>query len=127
MQRAIGVFDSGFGGLDIFRNIASVLPEYDYIYLGDTARAPYGMCTQKEIALYTREAVDFLYKANCELIVLACNTASSEALREIQMEYLPTMYPNRRVLGVIIPAAEEAVALTHNKRIGVIATEATVR
>lgn len=122
----IGIFDSGFGGLDILREIVRVLPEYDYIYLGDTARAPYGSRSQELIYKFTEQAVNFLFKQNCRLIVLACNTASSEALRRIQQEYLPNHYPKRKVLGVIIPTAETAVKLTKNNRIGVIATEGTV-
>lgn len=126
MHAPIGVFDSGFGGLDIFRHIVEVLPGYDYMYLGDTARAPYGTRTQETVCEFTREAVDFLFRKNCGLIILACNTASSEALHEIQQEYLPAAHPDKRVLGVLIPAAEHAVELTRNKRIGVIATPATV-
>ena len=122
----IGVFDSGFGGLEILREIVKELPEYDYIYLGDTARAPYGSRSQEVIYRFTKQAVDFLFKHNSPLVVLACNTASSEALRRIQREYLPKHYPNRRVLGVVIPAAEAAVEATQNNRIGVIATESTV-
>ncbi len=122
----IGIFDSGFGGLDILREIVRVLSEYDYIYLGDTARAPYGSRSQELIYKFTEQAVNFLFKQSCGLIVLACNTASSEALRRIQQEYLPNHYPKRKVLGVIIPTAETAVKLTKNNRIGVIATEGTV-
>jgi len=123
---AIGVFDSGFGGLDILREIAKNLPEYNYIYLGDTARTPYGTRSQEVVYNFTRQAVDFLFKKNCQLIILACNTASSEALRRIQQKYLPRRYPKRRVLGVIIPAAEAAIDKTYNGRVGVIATEGTV-
>lgn len=102
-------------------------PEYNYIYLGDTARAPYGMRSKELVYKFTEQAVDFLFKNNCELIVLACNTASSDALRKIQQDYLPEHYPEKRVLGVLIPAAEKAVEKTHNKRVGVIATEGTVQ
>jgi len=122
----IGVFDSGFGGLEILREIVKELPEYDYIYLGDTARAPYGSRSQEVVYKFTKQAVDFLFKHNSPLVILACNTASSEALHRIQREYLPKHYPNRRVLGVVIPAAEAAVEVTQNNRIGVIATESTV-
>ena len=121
----IGVFDSGFGGLEILREIARELPQYDYIYLGDTARAPYGNRSQEVVYGFTEQAVDFLFKRNCQLIILACNTASSKALRRIQRG-LPKHYPDRRVLGVIIPAAEVAVEVTKNNRVGVIATEGTV-
>lgn len=109
------------------KEIIKGLPEYDYIYLGDTARTPYGARSQEVIRNFTEEAVGFLFKRNCQLIILACNTASSEALRKIQREYLPKNYPNRRVLGVIVPAAESAVVRTNNNCIGVIATESTVR
>ncbi len=126
-KKFIGVFDSGFGGLDILRGIVKELPQYNYIYLGDTARAPYGTRSQEIIYEFTKEAVNFLFENNCELIILACNTASSEALRKIQQEYLPRHYKNKKVLGVVIPSAEEAVKTTKNKKIGVIATESTVR
>ena len=122
----IGVFDSGFGGLEVFREIKKLLPEYDYIYLGDTARAPYGTRAQTEIYKFTEQAVGFLFKKNCPLIISACNTASSEALRKIQQNYLVKHYPDRRVLGVIIPAVESAIGLTKNKKIGVMATQGTV-
>lgn len=122
----IGVFDSGFGGLDILREIVNELPEYSYIYLGDTARAPYGSRSQDLIYNFTEQVVDFLFRQHCQLIILACNTASSEALRRIQREYLPKHYPKRRVLGVIIPAVETAKEMTKNNRVGVMATEGTV-
>ncbi|MDP2950908.1 MAG: glutamate racemase [bacterium] len=127
MQKySIGVFDSGFGGLAVFKEISQALPQYNYIYLGDTANCPYGNRSQKAIHSLTLKAVDFLFKQGCFLIILACNTSSSEALRRIQQEYLPKTYPSRRVLGVVVPACEEAVLLTKNRRIGVIATKATV-
>lgn len=122
----IGVFDSGFGGLEILREIVKKLPEYDYLYLGDTARTPYGTRSQEIIYKFTKQAVDFLFKRDCQLIILACNTASSKALRKIQQKYLPKHYPQRRVLGVIIPASEEAALKTTNNRIGIIGTEGTV-
>ena len=122
----IGVFDSGFGGLTIFRELVKQLPKYDYIYLGDSARAPYGNRSQDLIFEFSKQAVDYLFKEGCQLIILACNTASSEALRRIQQEYLPKNYPERRVLGVIRPTVEEATILTKNNRIGVIGTEGTV-
>ena len=121
----IGVFDSGFGCLDIFKGLLEKLPQYDFVYLGDTARAPYGSHPQKTIYKYTTQAIDFLFEKDCELIIVACNTASSEALRKIQQEYLPEKYPNRRVLGVIIPAAEAALT-TRRDKVGVIATESSV-
>ena len=125
-KKRIGIFDSGFGGLDVLRGIVKALPQYDYVYLGDTARAPYGTRTKETIYQFTKEGVDFLFKKNCELIILACNTASADALRKIQRAYLPKKHPKKRVLGVLIPAAEAAARATRNGRIGVIATEATV-
>ena len=122
----IGVFDSGFGGLEILKAVTKLLPEYDYVYLGDTARNPYGSRSQEVIFEFTAQAVGYLFKQNCQLIILACNTASSKALRRIQQEYLPIAYPNGKVLGVLIPAAEEAVLITKNYKIGVLATSATV-
>jgi len=131
----LGVFDSGFGGLTIFKELVKELPQYDYIYLGDSARAPYGNRSQELIFKFTKQAVDYLFKQGCQLIILACNTASAEALRKIQQEWLPVNYsprkipkesmrgPERRVLGVIRPTAEEA---SNGKRVGVIGTEATI-
>lgn len=125
--KSIGVFDSGFGGLNTLRSIVKALPQYNYIYLGDSARAPYGDKSRTQIYQFTRQAVDYLFKKNCELVVLACNTASSEALRKIQQEYLPKHYPDKRVLGVLIPAAEFATLKTKNHRVGVMATAGTVK
>lgn len=124
--KAIGVFDSGFGGLDILRGIVRALPDYDYVYLGDTARVPYGTRSKDIIYDFTREAVDFLFRKNCQLIIFACNTASSDALRLIQKKYVPGKYKNKKVLGVLIPAAEAAVKISKNKKIGVMATAGTV-
>lgn len=123
---SIGIFDSGFGGLHIMREIVKELPEYSYIYLGDTARTPYGTRSQETVYNFTKQAVEFLLGQKCWLIVLACNTISSEALRKIQKEYLTSHYPKRQVLGVLIPAAELAVGETDNNRVGVIATEGSV-
>jgi glutamate racemase len=120
MKKAIGIFDSGLGGLEILREIIDFLPEYDYLYLGDSARAPYGNRSYEEIHKFTSQAVDFLFDENCPLVILACNTASSKALRRIQGEY------SEKVLGVLIPAAEKAVEMTKNNKIGVIATKGTV-
>lgn len=119
----LGVFDSGFGGLTIFKELVKELPQYDYIYLGDSARAPYGNRSQELIFKFTKQAVDYLFKQGCQLIILACNTASAEALRKIQQEWLSDYYSERRVLGVIRPTAEEA---SNGKRVGVIGTEATI-
>ena len=119
----IGVFDSGLGGLILLKAITKKLPQYDYVYLGDTGRVPYGNRSQATIYEFTRQAVGFLFKKNCQLIILACNTASATALRKIQQEYLLKYYPNRRVLGVIIPTAETAI---QSRKVGVLATPATV-
>ncbi len=126
-QKFIGVFDSGFGGINILRGIVKELPAYNYLYLGDTARTPYGTRSKEVVYEFTKQAVDFMFANNCELIIFACNTASSDALRKIHQEYLPKHYPNKKVLGVLIPAAEEAITKTRNKKIGVIATEGTVQ
>jgi glutamate racemase len=123
----IGIFDSGLGGLIIAKSIIKKLPKYDYIYLGDTKNLPYGEKTQKEIYKHTEAAIDFLFKQDCELIIVACNTSSALALRQIQQKYLPKNYPNRRVLGVVIPTLE-VTDLNHKyKKIGVIATSATIK
>lgn len=121
----IGIFDSGFGGLNILKHIVKELPEYNFIYLGDTARVPYGTRSKKLVYQFAEQAVDFLFKKNCRLIVFACNTASSDALRKIQQQYLVKNYPERKVLGVLIPVAEEAVEKTKG-RIGVMATQGTI-
>ncbi|MBI2047507.1 MAG: glutamate racemase [Parcubacteria group bacterium] len=122
----IGIFDSGFGGLHVLRSIIKTLPQYNYIYLGDTARMPYGVRPQNEIHEFAKQAIDFLFKNGCELVVFACYTASSGALRKIQQRYLSIQYPNKNVLGVLVPTIEEAVVVTKNKRIAVLATESTV-
>ncbi len=123
----IGVFDSGLGGLTVLREFIAKLPQYHYVYLGDNARAPYGCRSQDAIFEYTCQAVRFLVeKKNCSLIILACNTASSEALRRIQQEVLPKEYPGVRVLGVLIPTAEEAAIVSKKGVIGVVATRGTV-
>lgn len=122
----IGVFDSGFGGLTVLEALLGELPQYDFIYLGDSARAPYGGRSQEMIYNYTKEAVDFLFTQGCVLVILACNTASARALRKIQSEYLPARYPGRNVLGVIRPLAEAAAGGKGIKNIGVIGTRATI-
>jgi len=121
----IGVFDSGFGGLSILKEIVRTMPGYRYVYLGDTARAPYGTRSAEVVDQFTFEAVDFLFKEGCELVVIACNTASAESLRQIQQHYLPAHYPDRRVLGVVVPAVEEATERAAS-RVGVLATSRTV-
>jgi len=119
----IGVFDSGFGGLVVLREFLGLLPLYDYLYLGDNARIPYGTRSDRVVIRFTRQAVDYLFGQGCQLIILACHTASAKALRTIQQTYLPGRYPGRRVLGVLIPTVEEALALSPRKRIGVIGTD----
>lgn len=121
----MGIFDSGLGGLLLLKAIADKLPKYDYIYLGDTQRVPYGGRSQETIYQFTKEAVDYLFRKNCDLVILACNTASTRALRRLQREYIPQHYPNRRVLGVIIPTVEIATNDKEIKRVGVLATQAT--
>ena len=121
----IGIFDSGFGGLSIFKEIEKELPNYDYLYLGDNARSPYGNHSQEIIYEYTKQALDYLFNQGCHLIILACHTASAEALSKIQKEYLP-QHQNKNVLGVIRPLVEEASELTKNKVIAIMATKSTV-
>ena len=123
----IGIFDSGFGGLLLLKSIVVELPSYDYVYLGDTKNVPYGNRSQKDIYEFTKRGVKFLAKKNCKLIILACNTASSRALRKIQREYLPKYFPNIKVLGVIIPTSEVALNNVSEIKIGVIGTLATVK
>lgn len=125
-RNLIGVFDSGLGGLTIFKYFLKQLPNYNYIYLGDSARLPYGEKSAATIYEYTKEAVEFLFKSGCELIIIACNTASARALRRLQQEYLPANYPQRRILGVIRPLAEEAARHKQTKLIGVIGTKSTI-
>lgn len=122
----IGIFDSGLGGLTIFKSIEKKLPQFDYIYLGDNARAPYGNRSQEVIYEYTRQAVDYLFGLGCDLLVLACNTASAEALRKLQQSYLPKKYPSKNILGVIRPLAEVASEVTKNKVIAVMGTRGTI-
>ena len=123
----IGVFDSGYGGLTILSSIRQLLPEYDFIYLGDNARSPYGTRSFDVIRDFTTEAVRYLFSEGCPLVILACNTASAKALRDIQQNYLPTSEdPTRRVLGVIRPTAEILGEVTETKHIGILATPGTV-
>jgi len=123
----IGVFDSGYGGLTILDGIRQRMPEYDYIYLGDNARAPYGTRSFDVVYEFTLQAVKKLFEMGCPLVILGCNTASAKALRSIQQKYLPTAAPDRRVLGVIRPTAEVVGELSHTKHIGVLATEGTIK
>lgn len=123
----IGVFDSGFGGLTILKSLTEELPDYDYIYLGDNARTPYGTRSFETVYQYTLECVKKLFSMGCQLIILACNTASAKALRTIQQKDLPLIDPNRRVLGVIRPSAEETGKLTKSRIVGVLGTTGTVQ
>src|SRR5262245_25291412 len=122
----IGFFDSGFGGLSVVREIRRTLPQYSTVYLGDNARTPYGSRGLETIYRYTLEGVIELFDRGAELIVLACNTSSSVALRRIQQQFLPVYHPEKRVLGIVIPTAEEVAGLSRTKTIGILATEATV-
>lgn len=122
----IGVFDSGYGGLTILKEIRKALPDYDYLYLGDNARAPYGERSFDIVSEFTLQAVKLLFERGCNLVILACNTASAKALRTIQQNYLPLRDPRRRVLGVIIPTVEVLSQFTTSGHIGVLATPGTV-
>jgi len=122
----IGIFDSGFGGLTVLKRIVERLPQYDYLYLGDNARAPYGGRSEAIVFDFTRQAVEFLFKGGCPLIIIACNTSSAKALRKIQQEVLPRSYPERRVLGVIRPSVEEIADGTRSRNVGILATEGVV-
>ena len=133
----IGIFDSGYGGLTVFREIRRVLPQYDYLYLGDNARAPYGPRSFELVYEFTLQAVRHLFEQGCPLVILACNTASAKALRTIQQRDLPRLFPpsaadtdglpTRRVLGVIRPTVEAVGAVTRTHHIGIMATQGTIR
>ena len=122
----IGVFDSGYGGLTILKSIMEILPQYDYIYLGDNARTPYGSRSYDVVYGYTRQAVMKLFSMGCQLVILACNTASAKALRTIQQYDLPKFDPSRRVLGVIRPSVEKIPLFTKTGHVGVLGTTGTV-
>lgn len=122
----IGVFDSGYGGLTILKEIAKQLPQYDYLYLGDNARAPYGTRSFETVYQYTLECVNHLFEKGCHLVILACNTASAKALRNIQQIDLPSIDPKRRVLGVIRPTTEIVGSYTKTNHVGVLGTTGTV-
>ncbi|TNE53788.1 MAG: glutamate racemase [Bacteroidetes bacterium] len=126
-QKAIGVFDSGYGGLTILKELREVLPEYDFLYLGDNARAPYGTRSFDVVYEFTLQAVEYLFAQGCELVILACNTASAKALRSIQQQVLPVKYPNKRVLGVIRPTTEIIGDYSEKGHVGIVATEGTVK
>ena len=126
MSNPIGVFDSGYGGLTILKEIVSVLPQYDYLYLGDNARAPYGTKSFDTIYAYTLQSVQWLFDQGCPLVILACNTASAKALRTIQQKDLPSIDPNKRVLGVIRPTSEVIGNYSQSNHVGVLGTTGTV-
>lgn len=126
-KQPIGIFDSGIGGLTVFRSIAKLLPDYDYIYLGDNSRAPYGNRSFNTIHQYTWECVQWLFQQGCPLIILACNTASAKALRTIQQKDMKALDPSKRVLGVIRPTAEVIGEYSNTKEIGVLGTVGTVK
>ena len=123
----IGIFDSGVGGLTVFKDIEKLLPEYDYVYLGDNLRTPYGGRDADTVYEFTKQACAYLFKQECQLIILACNTATASALRRLQTEWLPTLNDaNKRILGIIRPIAEAIPFLTKHGRIGVIGTKNTI-
>lgn len=123
----IGVFDSGYGGLTILHQMRQLMPQYDYLYLGDNARAPYGPRSFDIVYQFTREAVMKLFDLGCHLVIIACNTASAKALRTIQQNDLPGIDPKRRVLGVIRPTAECIGHITQNRHVGIFATVGTIK
>ena len=123
----IALFDSGYGGLTVLKPVLKALPEYDYIYLGDSARVPYGNRSPEMIKKFAEEAVEYLFKRGAKLIIFACNAVSSVALRHVQQKYLNgAQEQDRKILGVVIPMAEEVVKVTRNSRVGLIGTRATV-
>lgn len=122
----IGIFDSGYGGLTVLSEIVNTLPQYDYLYLGDNARAPYGNRSFETVYHYTLQCVEWFFKQGCSLVILACNTASAKALRTIQQNDLPRIAPHKRVLGVIRPTAEIIGTFSETKNVGVLATNGTV-
>lgn len=124
--RPIGIFDSGFGGLTVLKEIEQTLPLHDYLYLGDNARAPYGTRSFETVYAYTLEAIQWLFNQGCPLVILACNTASAKALRTIQQKDLPRIAPERRVLGVIRPVTELVGKITRSRHVGILATAGTV-
>ena len=122
----IGIFDSGYGGLTILQQIRRAMPQYDYIYLGDNARTPYGTRSFEVVYEFTRQAVERLFGMGCHLVVLACNTASAKALRSVQQNDLERLDPHRRVLGIIRPTVESIGEMTHSRHVGILATEGTI-
>lgn len=122
----IGIFDSGYGGLTVFKSIAALLPQYDFIYLGDNARAPYGNRSFETVHQYTLQCMEWFFGMGCPLVIVACNTASAKALRTIQQQDLPRIAPKERVLGVIRPTAEVIGSYTRTNAVGVLGTKGTV-
>lgn len=122
----IGVFDSGYGGLTVLKELVHLLPQYDYLYLGDNARAPYGTRSYDAVYHYTLDAVKWFFQQGCHLVILACNTASAKALRTIQQNDLPKIAPHKRVLGVIRPTTEIIGTYSETKEVGILATKGTV-
>lgn len=122
----IGIFDSGYGGLTILHGLRQVLPQYDYMYLGDNARAPYGSRSFEVVYKFTRQEVLKLFSMGCHLVILGCNTASAKALRSIQLRDIPELDPERRVLGIIRPTAEVIGTITKSNHVGLLATEGTI-
>lgn len=125
-QNPIGIFDSGFGGLTVMKEIVNKLPDYDYLYLGDNARSPYGTRSFETVYQYTLESVKWFFNQGCSLVILACNTASAKALRTIQQNDLPTFASEKRVLGVIRPTAEVIGSYSETNAVGILATSGTV-
>ena len=123
----IGIFDSGYGGLTIYSEIHRLMPEYDYLYVGDNARAPYGTRSFDVVYDFTRQAVNYLFQSGCHLVIIACNTASAKALRNIQQLDLPALDSRRRVLGIIRPTVECIGDITTSRHVGVLATEGTIK
>lgn len=123
----IGIFDSGYGGLTILHGLRQLLPQYDYMYLGDNARAPYGSRSFEVVYKFTRQAVLKLFSMGCHLVILGCNTASAKALRSIQQRDIPELDPSRRVLGIIRPTAEVIGTITKSNHVGLLATEGTIK
>lgn len=126
-QSPIGIFDSGYGGLTVLKDMVARLPQYDYLYLGDNARAPYGNRSFETVYRYTLQCVKWFFDQNCPLIILACNTASAKALRTIQQNDLPRLAPHKRVLGVLRPTTEKIGHYTETKQVGILATTGTVQ
>lgn len=125
-RRAIGIFDSGYGGLTVFRAIAELMPQYDYLYLGDNARAPYGNRSFETVYDYTLQCMQWFIQEGCPLVILACNTASAKALRNLQQNYLPKFAPDSRILGVIRPTAEVVGTYSQSGAVGVLGTKGTI-